>query len=63
MNDTQLKEKHDNMLDEVYGMVEIGPGKWFASEVWEQIDSIGYNVSLHQFINENEESIGAYNGL
>lgn len=49
-----LKEKHDNMLDKVYGMIEIGPGKWFASEVWEQIDSIGYNVSLNQFIKENE---------
>jgi hypothetical protein len=55
MNDTQLKEKHDEMLDETFDMVKIGPGEWFASEVWEQIDSIGYNVSLQQFINENEE--------
>lgn len=53
--------KHAGFIDEAYDKVKIGPGEWYASDVWERIDPVGYGVSLNDYINskENEGDIDA----
>ena len=54
--ESEIKEEFDNQLDEDY-LVKIADFTFYASEVWEQQDPIGYNCALLHYSEslENEE--------
>jgi hypothetical protein len=52
------KELFDEMLDDAYGVFEIGDLKFYPSQIMRECDPVAYNQALLDFedaIMENEE--------
>lgn len=49
---SDLDRDFSDYIDEVHGMVKIGPASWFASDVWEAMDPRGYAMARLEYARE-----------
>ena len=49
MNDRELEEMYDEMLDDVYGEIDVCGMKWWASTVLKRVDPIAYRCGIADF--------------
>lgn len=47
--------EYDEMLDDVYGMVEVAGYKYSTSRLLREIDPIAYGCGYHDYIDSLEE--------
>ena len=52
--EADLTQKYDNMLDEAYGMIEVGALSWDAHRVLEEMDPIAYNCGYTDYLDSLE---------
>ena len=50
-------EEYDNMLDDVYGKVEIAGYEWFTSSALRQLDPIAYDYEFYNYKDSQRDDI------
>lgn len=55
MEDYEIEESYKEMLDECYGVVKIGYGEYWASDVLKNCDPIAYRIGLLGYTDSLEE--------
>lgn len=58
MSDYEIEEQYKEMLDDAYGIIKIGYGEYYASDVLRECDPIAYRIGLSEYedqIREEEE--------
>ena len=63
LTEWELKERYNDMLDEVYGVVTIGGYHYHTSYALEAVDPIAYRVGMHEYADslaEDGEKVEGY---
>ena len=66
MNETIMKEYYDDMLDELYGVIDICGIETYASVALQRVDEIAYRVGMSDYesvLREAHEEDGSYADL
>ena len=66
MNETIMKEYYDEMLDELYGVIDICGIETCASVALQRVDEIAYRVGMSDYesaLREAHEEDGSYADL
>lgn len=56
MKTYELYEQYDEMLDEVYGEVQIGGYSYYTSNVLKNVDPIAYEEGFNDYVDSLEEN-------
>lgn len=57
MSEYELEQAFDEMLDDVYGEVQIGAYSYATSSALKNIDPIAYRIGLSEFEDSLEEEV------
>lgn len=49
MNDYEIEQEYKDMLDDVYGAVDIAGFKYETSQALKEVDPIAYQVGLNDY--------------
>lgn len=49
MEDYEIEESYKEMLDDAYGIIKIGYGEYWASQVLKECDPIAYRIGLSEY--------------
>ena len=48
-------EEYNEMLDEVYGTIQIGWARYYASDIWKENDPIAYELGYQDWLDAMAE--------
>lgn len=57
MSEYELEQAFDEMLDDVYGDVQIGAFTYATSSALKNVDPIAYRVGLSEYVDSIEEDV------
>lgn len=52
LTDNDLKEMHDDLIDEIYPPVTIGIYEWAPSRVLKVMDPVAYRISVIEYVDQ-----------
>lgn len=63
ITEDELEDLFNDMLDDIYGMVEIAGFKYDTSRAWKEVDPVAWKLSLNDYADsliENGDEVEGY---